>query len=108
MLKNLLHNMFSNILNRAEVALDRHEAKHRKRTPIWPTKLDIEIGRVQAALVRYNDRIEAMNREWARSGGICCPNCMFGDEYTNLADKIERVEHWLGILKSRKPRARAA
>lgn len=55
-----------------------------------------EIEFVEAALKRYNARLNKMNDAWAENG-TCCPNCMFGYEYTLLTDKIERVEKWLEI-----------
>lgn len=37
----------------------------------------------------------------AEARGACCPSCLYGSRYTWLADKQERAEEWLRILKGR-------
>lgn len=60
-----------------------------------------EIELVEAALNRYNNRLDEIEKQWAEDGGLCCPNC-YSHEYSKLCKKVERVEHWLQALKQRK------
>ena len=60
-----------------------------------------EIEYVEAALKRYNDKLNELDDICEEKNG-CCPQCLFGSEYTMLCEKIERVEKWLEILKKRK------
>lgn len=59
---------------------------------------DAEIERVSAALARSDGEIERMAEEWERSGGPCCPGCMFGARYSAACAKSERISAWLVVL----------
>lgn len=75
--------------------------QHPRDTP----QRKLEIQRVEAALARHKVRLERMSDEWWREygpGRSCCISCQYGISYIDLVAKIERVEHWLAILKSRK------
>ena len=61
-----------------------------------------EIEYVEAALKRYQDRLDKLKKDFYDNGGGCCPECYYGFEFTLLCNKIERVEKWLKILKKRK------
>ena len=63
-----------------------------------------EIDRVEAALARTNADIDRMAREWSRSGGVCCPGCMFGKDYSDACAKADRQAAWLVVLLSRRGR----
>lgn len=50
-----------------------------------------EIEYTRASLHRLERKREELWNQWYGSGG-CCPHCMFPIVYTELCDKIERVE----------------
>lgn len=80
---------------------DFSKATHPRDT----SKRMLEIKRVEAALARHNARRDKMSDDWYREHGpgrSCCPTCYYGAPYADLVAKIERVERWLEILKSRK------
>ena len=57
-----------------------------------------EIERVKAAIRRREADLAELEAE---ARGACCPSCLYGSRYTWLADKQERAEEWLRILKGR-------
>lgn len=59
-----------------------------------------EIEYVEAALKRYQARLDLLNSKFNPKYD-CCHTCAF-PEYPKLVSKIERVEHWLKVLKTRK------
>ena len=61
-----------------------------------------EIEYVEAALARYQKRLDDLKKNFYDNGGGCCVGCYSAGESDHLADKIERVESWLKILKKRK------
>jgi hypothetical protein len=60
-----------------------------------------EIELIEAALRRYDQRLDAIQQQWREAGGLCCPGC-FSSEFVTLSNKMERVEKWLAVLKKRK------
>jgi hypothetical protein len=68
----------------------------------WLFSGPTEIQKTEMALMRHRRKVDDMDRYWAERNGVCCPNCMFGSEYTEAIDKIERTEAWLKILKGKK------
>jgi hypothetical protein len=60
--------------------------------------IDEEIKRVKAAAVRHRKSIDAMEAQWSAAGGTCCASCMFGSEFSSIADKAERTNKWLCVL----------
>jgi hypothetical protein len=54
------------------------------------TKLDIELSRLRERIAEGDFELEDMDHEWARSGGVCCPGCMYGRKYHDLCDKQDR------------------
>lgn len=60
-----------------------------------------EIEYVEAALIRYQRRLDELN-DMFDPADDCCPSCAFYPEYSKLSDKIDRVEKWLVVLKRRK------
>lgn len=63
-------------------------------------KKKTEIEYVEAALSRYKYKLEKLNYEFDPTKD-CCQSCCY-PEYDALCDKIDRVEHWLSILKKKK------
>lgn len=57
--------------------------------------LDVEIGRVRAAVRRAAARLDSLRDQAA---GGCCPSCVLGREFTVPADAQERRCAWLAIL----------
>lgn len=76
----------------------KHLFKHIKLW-FWPKKTEIEY--VEAALARYKLQLAAMDDDF-NPADDCCPWCKNYPVYSDLYDKIERVEAWLVILKKRK------
>lgn len=64
------------------------------------TKLQIEIKRVSAALKRYQDELYDMEADF-NPDNDCCPDCMYGTDYSNIIDKIKRVKIQLNRLKEK-------
>lgn len=63
---------------------------------------DLEIERTKAAILRYQATLDDFARRWRDSGGPCCPACMFGAQYSDVADKLERAREVLvRMLKKR-------
>lgn len=60
-----------------------------------PGRLDAEIARQRAALVRLR---EQMDSQFPTNPGDCCASCRYGDAYTSVADRFERAGAWLSIL----------
>lgn len=61
--------------------------------------LEREIRLVRASYERLEERI---GKEFAIGPGDCCPACRYGAAFAKVADKLERVRLWLGILESRR------
>lgn len=61
-----------------------------------------EIPRVQAALARHEERIDAMDREWSRNRMPCCPSCAFGSAYRDAVAKGTRTARWLAVLLAKR------
>ena len=63
-----------------------------------------EIERVRTALLRHEERVDEMDRCWARNHMPCCPSCAFGQDYSDVADQVERTRGWLVVLLLRRGR----
>lgn len=74
---------------------------------LFRPKKPTEIELVRAALVRHQKRVDDMVDAWRDAQAPCCPGCMFGSQYYEATQKVERVEAWLKILESRKARGRS-
>jgi hypothetical protein len=66
--------------------------------PPTPLRGGAEIDKVKAALLRHEAKVSAMDNEWSRVNGSCCPGCMFGGEYTDASEQVTRTGRWLGVL----------
>lgn len=78
--------------------LETFRAKHGVRSR------DENIEATKASADRLSRKLDAMTDAWADAGGVCCPGCMFGSEYTAVAAKLERVLAWLKVLLLRRGR----
>lgn len=60
-----------------------------------------EIGFVEASLQRYEDKVYEINESF-NPDNDCCQDCMTGGYYTELLEKIDRIEKQLQRLKKKK------
>jgi hypothetical protein len=60
-----------------------------------PAAIDVEIGRVKAAVRRAEESLYALSLS---ARGHCCPTCFHGRGYTGPADAQERRLAWLRVL----------
>jgi hypothetical protein len=65
-------------------------------------KLEKEIRLVDRAIWRHEDKINDMQRAWQEAGAICCPGCMFGKDWSDLAGRKERAEQQLRKLLTKR------
>ena len=63
-----------------------------------PDSLTDKIRLLKKAIGRKEKGLDSMTKEWEDSGGICCPGCMFGSQWQEVVDKLERQDAWLKIL----------
>lgn len=61
-----------------------------------------EIEYVEASLLRHRAEAEDIERQFYELEAPCCVFCFGGSRYSDLIDKIERIETQLKRLKKRK------
>ncbi len=61
--------------------------------------LDAEIARAASAMMRREDALREM-RISAKGG--CCPSCVHGRAYSDLAGKQSRTGAWLRVLLAKR------
>ena len=59
------------------------------------TPLDAEIANHRAALLRYQERIDAMG---ASARGSCCAVCYHGAAFVHACEKLDRCRDWFARL----------
>jgi len=77
---------------------------NRKREEKKLTVRQVEMKRIRRALRRHEADIEEMWRRWEDAGRICCPNCMFRGEYSDLLGRHERAAAILRNLEDKEAR----
>lgn len=71
---------------------------HRYFSEYGKNPIEIEIMRTRKALSQYKNKMDIMNEDFTYSRGVCCTGCAFGPYYTELEEKIKRVEARLSQL----------
>ena len=64
------------------------------------TRLAREIELIEKALKRNRARLNEIAKAWSEAGAPCCSSC-FSQEYSELADKVDRTEPWLERLQAK-------
>ena len=68
---------------------------------VFPTKLDTEISRVEAAMKRCDAEITEKTRIWSDNDWPCCPDCAF-PELSLIAEKMVRQQKVLKALYAKR------
>ena len=73
---------------------------HRRRT------IDEEITLCLVAMWRRHLVLRAQSDEWRDAGGVCCPDCMFGEARREIHEQQRRTGAWLTHMLRRRAQKR--
>lgn len=65
------------------------------------SKASTDLANLERRIVQGEAELERMSTYWLNNGGICCPGCMFGRQWSDLEQKQQRREAWAAVLRKR-------